>query len=93
MTDTKRRNRISPILFETLQILKHWYRKDRIRFFDRWIVEYTEMTAKVADPTTHQLEDFLNAKGDDKQMKLAIDAFTAAITLEEGAEDPVWDLE
>ncbi|KAJ7934128.1 hypothetical protein B0H13DRAFT_1591792, partial [Mycena leptocephala] len=35
-TDTKRRNRISPVLMEALQKLKFNYKKSRLNFMSEW---------------------------------------------------------
>ena len=44
-TDTKKRNRISPILMEALQMLKYSYRKERLNFTSGWAI------------TTHELKE------------------------------------
>jgi hypothetical protein len=36
-TDTKKRNRINPILMESLQMLKVTFKKDRLDFTGGWI--------------------------------------------------------
>ena len=33
------------MMFEALQVLKHWYKKDRIRFMEKWITPEHEMAA------------------------------------------------
>ena len=45
-TDTNKRNRISPLLMETLQILKFYLKKERLDFTDAWIT-----------PEAYMLED------------------------------------
>lgn len=47
-TDTKRRNRISPLLMEALQMLKFNLKKDRLNFTAGWITE--EKHLKEDDP-------------------------------------------
>lgn len=42
-TDTKKRNRISPLLMEGLQMLKFSGKQDRINFSDGWITSQKEM--------------------------------------------------
>lgn len=48
LTDTKRRNRLGPMMFEALQVLKHWYKKDRIKWMDKWITAEEEMSASTS---------------------------------------------
>lgn len=42
-TDTKKRNRISPLLMEALQMLKFTLRQDEINFTDGWITSQKDM--------------------------------------------------
>ena len=42
-TDTKRRNRISPLLMEALQMLKLHLKKDRLNFTAAWVTEEEQM--------------------------------------------------
>jgi hypothetical protein len=42
-TDTKKRNRINPLLMETLQMLKFHLKKERLNFTDAWITPETYM--------------------------------------------------
>ena len=42
-TDTKRRNRISPLLMEALQMLKFYFKKERLNFTSGWAVTEKEM--------------------------------------------------
>lgn len=43
-TDTKRRNRISSLLMEALQMLKFYFKKERLNFTKNWAVSEKEMT-------------------------------------------------
>ena len=45
-TDTKKRNRISPLLMEALQMLKFHLKKDRLSFMQNWVT-----------PEKHMVED------------------------------------
>lgn len=45
-TDTKKCNRISPILMESLQMLKYSYKKERLNFMSGWMVTTHEMMRK-----------------------------------------------
>jgi hypothetical protein len=42
-TDTKKRNRISPLLQEALQMLKFHLKKERLSFTTNWITSEKEM--------------------------------------------------
>ncbi|KIJ59146.1 hypothetical protein HYDPIDRAFT_57799, partial [Hydnomerulius pinastri MD-312] len=42
-TDTKKHNRISPILMEALQMLKFSHKQDRLNFTKGWIKSQKEM--------------------------------------------------
>jgi hypothetical protein len=44
-TDTKRRNRINPILMEALQLLKFHLKKERLSFTSSWMTEEKDMSA------------------------------------------------
>jgi hypothetical protein len=53
-TGTKRRNRISPLLMEALQMLKFCLKKDRLNFTAGWITSEKDMIDDTAE------EDFLH---------------------------------
>jgi hypothetical protein len=57
-TDTRRRNRISPLLMEALQMLKFHLKKERLSFTAAWIT--TEKQMVVGGPDRDLLADFLN---------------------------------
>jgi hypothetical protein len=61
-TDTKQRNRISPILMEALQMLKFSLNKEHLDFMSAWMVDRKEMS--VDNPDSNILGDFLRSKGD-----------------------------
>jgi hAT family C-terminal dimerisation region len=42
-TDTKKRNRISPVLMESLQMLKYHLKKERLNFTDGWSLSEKEL--------------------------------------------------
>lgn len=46
---TKRRNRISPILMEALQMLKFFFKKDRLNFTEGWTTTQAQMLVDVSD--------------------------------------------
>jgi hypothetical protein len=43
-TDTKKRNRISPLLMEALQMLKFYLKKERLNFTQNWLTPENHMT-------------------------------------------------
>lgn len=43
-TDTKRRNRINPLLMESLQMLKYHLKKERLNFMEGWQLKEKELT-------------------------------------------------
>jgi hypothetical protein len=49
-TDTKRRNRISPLLMEALQMMKYHYKKERIHFTEGWVTSDRLMSEDDPDP-------------------------------------------
>lgn len=48
-TDTKRRNRISPLMMEALQMLKFYLKKERLNFTKGWMTEDNHMTEDDTD--------------------------------------------
>ncbi len=43
-TDTKRRNRMSPLTMEALQMLKFHLKKERLTFTEGWVTSEEQMT-------------------------------------------------
>jgi len=43
-TDTKRRNRIGPLMMEALQMLKFHLKKSRLNFTEAWVTPENQMT-------------------------------------------------
>ena len=56
-TDTKKRNRISPLLMESLQILKFYLKKERLSFTEGWALSETQLVED--DPNTDLLYHLL----------------------------------
>ena len=54
-TDTARRNRISPVLMEALQLLKFTLKKERLNFTDGWSTSEEAMMPKTASQTLSSL--------------------------------------
>jgi hypothetical protein len=67
-TDTKKRNRISPVLMEALQMLKFALKKTRLNFTQDWITSPFEMQQAGSEQGVDMLAALLEAKNDkDKQ--------------------------
>lgn len=62
-TDTKKRNRINPVLMEALQMLKFALKKARLNFTDGWITP--EMIMREREPEEDLLAALLRANGED----------------------------
>jgi hypothetical protein len=58
-TDTKRRNRINPLMMETLQMLKFHLRKERLNFTADWATPDKQMVGD--DPDADLLAKLLGA--------------------------------
>lgn len=48
-TDTKKRNRINPLLMEALQMLKFYLKKERLNFTKSWVTTQSHMTEDEPD--------------------------------------------
>ena len=48
-TDTAKRNRMSPVLMEALQLLKFLLKKQRLDFISGWAVSEEDMVGEVSD--------------------------------------------
>jgi len=58
-TDTKHQNHISPLLMESLQMLKFNLKKDRLDFMAGWTMQEKQMTDN--DPEDDPLHTFLES--------------------------------
>jgi hypothetical protein len=56
-TDTKRRNRLSTLTMEALQMLKFHLKKVRLTFTDGWVTEEEEMIDDMPDASLAMLLD------------------------------------
>ncbi|KIM54018.1 hypothetical protein SCLCIDRAFT_31420 [Scleroderma citrinum Foug A] len=80
-TMMKRRNRISPILMEAIQMTKFFLKKERLNFTEGWVTLQKDMHIAVADNNllativetalshdllTHRIDDIIGAIGEDK---------------------------
>lgn len=57
-TDTGRRNRINPVLMESLQMLKYTLKKHRLNFMEGWLTDEKSMCGN-ADPEEDLLGEML----------------------------------
>ncbi|KIP01667.1 hypothetical protein PHLGIDRAFT_80269 [Phlebiopsis gigantea 11061_1 CR5-6] len=78
-TDTKKRNRLSPIMFEALQLLKHWYKRGRMSSMARWHVSNTDMAA--ASEKVDHLAVLMSASSEERARVL--EKVVAAVEIEE----------
>jgi hypothetical protein len=62
-TDTKKRNRINPLLMESLQMLKFALKKERLNFTQNWITPESAMSERKPEPTGIDLLSSLLQKG------------------------------
>ena len=73
-TDTKRRNRIGPLLMEALQMLKFHLKKSRLNFTEAWMTENAYMAEDDLDKVSNSLTVLLKPdfQADLDQILLAI---------------------
>lgn len=81
-TDTKRRNRLGPTMFEALQFMKSWYKHDRMDFMKPWTTPEHDMRA-IVDLSEDPLAKLMSASAPNS----AIDAVIAAVIREEGLDE------
>jgi hypothetical protein len=84
-TMTKRRNHISPVLMEALQMTKFFLKKDRLNFTKGWIMLVTQMAVDVDnnDILATNINDNIDYDG----VGLRIDHVIGIIGDEEADED------
>ena len=82
-TDTKKQNRISPLLMEALQMLKFYLKKKRLDFTESWVT--TELQMTVDDPDDDLLGKLLRNVGGQPGR----DVFEAIIRSIEADEGPI----
>lgn len=51
-TNTKKRNRLHPSLFEALQMLKFGYKRERLNFVEGWVTQESSLTPYTANHKT-----------------------------------------
>jgi hAT family C-terminal dimerisation region len=78
-TDTKRRNRISPLLMESLQMLKFHLKKERLNFTAGWATSEKQMTQD--DPEGDLL--YTLADQPDEGFQNTLDRILKAIAIDE----------
>lgn len=67
-TDTKKRNRINPILMESLQMLKFALKKERLNFTRDWITPLSTMQEREVEGNL--LSDLLGSESEDVMDKI-----------------------
>jgi hypothetical protein len=75
-TDTKRRNRINPILMEALQLLKFHLKKERLSFTSSWMTEEKDMSAD--SPETDLLGAMMKTVNDQSTFRKIQEAIITA---------------
>jgi hypothetical protein len=75
-TDTSKRNRISPLLMEALQMLKFHLKKERLNFTEFWITQERQMAED--DPEVDLLDNLLRGDVQD-----ALDGIMQCINADE----------
>lgn len=80
-TDTKRRNRLSPIMIEVLQMLKYAFNHETLDFMTGWITPKSELTSEgelAVNPSTSLRPT------DHRPRTNVMDALIRAVALAEG---------
>jgi hAT family C-terminal dimerisation region len=78
-TDTKKRNRISPLLMEALQMLKFYLKKERLNFAESWVTPESQMTEDDPDEGCDLLDNVLKDVG----IQDALDSIMRSIEVDE----------
>jgi hypothetical protein len=63
-TDTLKRNKISPVLMEALQLLKFSLKKERLNFIAGWSTSESDMRGGASGPTHESLGTLLQGDKD-----------------------------
>jgi hAT family C-terminal dimerisation region len=84
-TMTKRRNRISPVLMEALQMVKFFLKKDRLNFMKGWVTAPAQMAVDVDDDDV--LATIVNDLSLNDGMGIYMDHVIGVIGDEEGDEE------
>ena len=74
-TDTKKRNCVSPLLMEALQMVKFYLKKERLNFTKTWMTDQKEM---MEDKPEEDLLDKLLKDNSDDAMDNAIQSINAS---------------
>jgi len=64
-TDTKKRNRINPVLMEALQMLKFAFTQSRLNFTEGWVTPQSMLQDKEPDSVKDLLSDLLGLNSED----------------------------
>lgn len=71
-TDSKKRNRIAPVLFEALQILKSVYKEEALDFTSGWSSTERQILSDMEDSSVPSLQGLLSST-DAPSLQLAVD--------------------
>lgn len=87
-TMTKRRNRISPVLMEALQMVKFFLKKERLNFTAGWMTSTSQMVVDVDDDDVLAtiVQDVNNRSDGSNRMDFEIDHVIGIICDEEADE-------
>jgi hypothetical protein len=79
-TDTKKRNRISPLLMEALQMFKFFLKKERLVFTSGWMTSEGQMQDNNDPEEDNMMDEVLksNHRGDSQDMLDKVIAMLAA---------------
>ena len=83
-TDTKKRNRLSPVMFEALQLLKHWFKRGRMSSMARWNVSNIDLMAESVDYSVDHLASLMAASAEKREA--IINKIVTAVDMEEGVQ-------
>ena len=78
-TDTKRRNRISPLLMEALQMLKAFIKTDSLNFMSSWKIEEKDLSTD--EPEADLLGELEKSRGDKKNPQCFADLHEVILKL------------
>ena len=85
-TDTKKRNRISCLTMESLQMLKFHLKKSRLNFMDGWATKEEELVSD--DPDDDLLATLLAGGAGTREAQDILDRIIRCIDDEEQGESP-----
>lgn len=87
-TGTNRRNRLGPTTIEALQMLKSWYKNQRLNFTSPWRTLSNRM-----GPVASEIDYLAALPAEGPGSKRAMQSIVAALAAEEGDHDDPSDIE